>query len=87
MTKQLENMTTIDNDQFVIYKEENLDMTIFGREKNLKRLFSNNFWMADGTFKICPPEYMQLYTIHLKFYEIWQPLIWILMKNRTTNDY
>ena len=43
--------------------------------------------MADGTFSLVPKDYSQLYIISAKIYNMWVPLLFVLMKNRSQNDY
>lgn len=44
-------------------------------------------WKCDGTFLLAPNGYEQLYVISGKMYNMWNPLIYTLMKNRKKEDY
>ena len=54
-------------EKYVIYRPQNLrdtDMFVFSSEHNLEDLRNSKVWLADGTFKIAPKGYLQLYTVH-----------------------
>jgi hypothetical protein len=41
----------------------------------------------DGTFKICPPMFYQIYTIHIEMFGRSFPIVYIMMKNRKLCSY
>ena len=43
--------------------------------------------IADGTFKVCPKEFLQLYVLHRKIFSKVYPLVYILLKTKKENDY
>ena len=58
-------------------------MIIFSTKKNVIHLNNSCVWIVDGTFKVVPKEYYQLYIIHGKIF----PLVYILMSSKTQVDY
>lgn len=39
-------------------------MLVFGTEANIDRLAESPYWIMDGTFKVSPNLFYQVYTIH-----------------------
>jgi hypothetical protein len=60
---------------------------IFSTRKNLQLLAQSRHWYSDGTFKVVPPLFDQLYTIHGVKYNNVIPSVFILMPNRRENTY
>jgi hypothetical protein len=60
---------------------------IFTTYKNLRAMSSCDHWYADGTFKVVPPLFNQLYTIHGFAQNNVLPSIYILMPNRREETY
>jgi hypothetical protein len=54
---------------------------LFAAEADLQFLRSCNVWFADGTFKVSPPQYLQLYTIHGFRDGISVPCVYALLPN------
>ena len=44
-------------------------------------------WIMDGTFSICPPLFLQLYTIHVELFGGVFPVLFALLPNKTTSTY
>ena len=44
-------------------------------------------WIMDGTFSICPPLSLQLYSIHVELFGIVFPILFALLPNKTTSTY
>ena len=44
-------------------------------------------WIMDGTFSICPPLFLQLYTIHVELFGGVSPVLFALLPNKTTSTY
>ena len=55
--------------------------------RNLSHLKNSSICIADGTFKVCPKEYLQLYILHGKFFSNVYPLVYILMQTKKEKDY
>ena len=48
-------------------KEDSERFLILGNMENLNALCSHSkVWLCDGTFKICPSQFYQLYTVHIQ---------------------
>ena len=62
--------TTLGGQQFLLYDsaaDENFDaegrVLVFATRKNLEELARSSTWFVDGTFKVCPTIFTQLFTI------------------------
>ena len=60
---------------------------LFTTERNLDILERSEVWHADGTFKCSPALFYQLYSIHAVFKEHTLPLVFILLQNKTQEQY
>ena len=58
---------TISGELFFFFASENEEIVIFTTVKNLQKLQDCNNWHGDGTFKIVPWLFDQLYTIHRNY--------------------
>ena len=74
--------TTTRGENLVLF--ENDKMFIFGTHRNLTVLAHNRHWFAEGTFKVAPHNFYQLYTLHA-FIDYLQtiPLIYFILMNKT----
>lgn len=86
--------TTADGDSFIIYDTEddptfNLDerVIMLGTNQTLSWLESHDNWFADGTFKISPAIFLQLFTIHVLFSSTTVPALFVLMTRKTQEMY
>ncbi|XP_068228079.1 uncharacterized protein [Palaemon carinicauda] len=59
----------------------------FGSENNLRRLAKSDIWFLDGTFKTCPKQFYQIYTIHYIFQGQILPAVYALLPGKTTQIY
>ena len=77
--------------EFCLYDTGKLDnerMLIFGTRENLQSLTTNNsLWLCDGTFKITPIQFYQLYTVHIQIGGFYPPCIYALLSNERENSY
>lgn len=80
-----EKCVTIDKDKFCLFKSD--DLVILGTVENVRRFMLSTEKMGDGTFSLAPKEYQQIFILSAKFYEIWCPLIYLVMKNRKAETY
>jgi hypothetical protein len=78
-------LTNVDGRSFLLHEDKNF--IILGTLENLKRLFGNPTWMADGTFSLAPTNFNQIFIISGKIYNRWIPLIYVLMTARTVLQY
>jgi len=63
-------------------------MIIFGRQELLNAFGRSSFWIADGTFKVVPSLFFQMYTIHFQFTEgITPAALYCLLPNKTRLTY
>ena len=57
---------------------------IFGDRDNIQSLILHrDVWLCDGTFKNCPIQFYQLYTIHIQLAGFYPPCIYALLPNKT----
>lgn len=62
-------------------------MIIFYTNESVKYLRESDVWLLDGTFKSCPTDFYQLYTIHSYVFGRSYQFIYCLMSNKTENSY
>ncbi len=60
---------------------------IFSTLRNLDLMAQSHHWFADGTFKVTPPLFSQVYTIHVIKYHNVIPTVIVLMPNKTEASY
>ncbi len=60
---------------------------IFGRRDMLLLLETNHSWLADGTFKLSPDFYYQIYTIHVELKGFSPPCFYSFLPNKTEKTY
>ena len=60
---------------------------IFGCAKRFKELCGAKEVFADGTFKVCPDPFYQLYIIHIVYGSCTRPCLFILMSRKTQFAY
>ncbi|QQP58582.1 Uncharacterized protein FKW44_003950 [Caligus rogercresseyi] len=60
---------------------------IFSTQDNLTILSQANTWYADGTFKVAPPLFEQLYTLHGVILDNVVPLVFVLMASKSEQCY
>ena len=46
-----------------------------------------NLWLCDGTFKICPLQFYQLYTVHIQVGGFYPPCVYALLSNKKETTY
>jgi hypothetical protein len=85
-----EEFTVTENgDHFLLYDSgpRNDRILIFSTARNINLLATAQHWYADGTFKVVPPLFLQLYTIHGIQDNVAIPLIYALLPNKTEQIY
>ena len=83
-------MVTLKEETFLLYDSGIGDtdrMLIFSTPKMLSLLQESQSWFADGTFKVVPKQFFQLYTIHAEKDSITIPCIYALLSNKTELAY
>ncbi|CAN8026069.1 unnamed protein product [Ixodes persulcatus] len=79
-----------DGQQFLLFDGGSGDpdrLIMLGTRGNLTTLQSSPHWFADGTFKIAPCIYYKLYTIHALVSGRVVPMVYFLLKRKTTAIY
>ncbi|CAF1380347.1 unnamed protein product [Rotaria sordida] len=76
---------TYRDEDFVLHEDKNL--IIFTTKTNLSILKQNKHWFADGTFKVCPDDYYQLFTLHAMMTYAIIPLVYGLLIGKSAQDY
>lgn len=59
----------------------------FGTEANVRYLGRFNRWFGDGTFKISPKIFKQIYTINIVWNGVTLPMSYSLLPNKQTESY
>ena len=81
---------SIKGEQFLLYDSEINDtnrLLVFGTRKMLTILRDSSSWYADGTFKVVPSQFFQLYTIHCEKDGYIIPCVYALMTNKREVTY
>ena len=60
---------------------------MFSTLSNLDLLQQHDHWFIDGTFKVSPTIFFQLFTIHALIDASATPLVYVLMPNKSEDDY
>lgn len=72
-------------DNFVLHEDKTL--IVFTTDSNLSVLKSCKHWFADGTFKVCPEDFYQMFTLHGLFKSQVIPLVYGLLIGKKASDY
>ena len=81
---------THDGSQFLLWDSGENDVeriVMFATQENLQRLHASQTWLGDGTFKVAPRVFFQLYTVHAVVNSKVTPLVYALLPNKTTPNY
>ncbi|CAM4825423.1 unnamed protein product [Rotaria magnacalcarata] len=76
---------TYRDEDFILHEDKKL--IIFTTKTNLSILKQNKHWFADGTFKVCPDDYYQLFTLHAMMTNAIIPLVYGLLIGKSNDDY
>ncbi|ELP91144.1 hypothetical protein EIN_270400 [Entamoeba invadens IP1] len=72
----------------LLFKDEQIGILIFGNSEQLTMLARCKEVFMDGTFRSCPKQFYQLYTLHCQLQNNQTfPAIHYLLKNKTLNTY
>ena len=66
---------------------DNDRMLIFATDQALQLLSESDDWYNDGTFKVCPEVFFQLYTTHARVHGRTIPCVYALLPNKTGATY
>ncbi|CAF3062688.1 unnamed protein product [Rotaria socialis] len=72
-------------ENFVLHEDEKL--IIFTTGTNLSVLKTCKHWFVDGTFKVCPEDFYQMFTLHGLYKSQVIPLVYGLLVGKKTTDY
>ncbi|CAF4231708.1 unnamed protein product [Rotaria magnacalcarata] len=72
-------------ENFVLHEDNK--MIIFTTTSNLSILEACKHWFADGTFRVCPKDFYQMFTLHGLFKSQVIPLVYGLLIGKSTSDY
>ena len=81
---------TENGEQFLLYDSGVGDeerILVFGSPQGLQLLSQSDNWYADGTFKVIPEVFYQLYTVHAQCGDRIFPCIFTLLPNKTEDTY
>ena len=77
-------------DDFLLADKTSIDgrVLIFGTVSMMKKLCAEDAVVyADGTFKACPKDFAQLFTVHVEVSNYVVPALYCIMTNRTAKLY
>jgi hypothetical protein len=81
---------TLNGEQFLVFDSgvgDDNRLIIFASQMCLRLLAGSDNWFCDGTFKVCPDVFYQLYTIHALVNGRVFPCVYGLLPNKTQNTY
>ena len=81
---------SIRGDQFLLHDTGSDDINrliVFATKENLHYMNRSETWLGDGTFKVSPPLFTQLYTVHGIINGATIPLLYALLPNKTSDTY
>jgi len=82
--------TTSRNTNFVMWDSGADDagrLLMFGTEDNLGILDQHRHWFVDGTFKVAPELFLQVFTVHALVDKTAIPLIYVLLQDKSERSY
>ena len=77
-------------EQFLIFDSgvgDNERILIFATQQGIRSLSNNSHWFMDGTFKLCPEIFYQIYTIHALNNNQVFPCVFALLPNKNEVTY
>lgn len=81
---------TTRSENFLLWDSGDQDenrLFMFGTSANLQLLQQYSHWFMDGTFKVSPDVFLQVFTIHALIDNRSIPLIYVLMRTKAQVDY
>ncbi|KAB0796844.1 hypothetical protein PPYR_10905 [Photinus pyralis] len=82
--------TTSRNANFLLWDsgaEDPNRIFMFGTEQNLNILEQHRHWFVDGTFKVAPELFLQVFTIHALVENTCMPLVYVLLQDKSEMSY
>ena len=80
----------MNNKRFLLFDSgqgDELRIILFATDQALELLSQSRDWYGDGTFKVCPEIFFQVYTIHARTNERTIPCVFSLLPNKTEAIY
>ena len=78
----------LDGDSWILGDNKKRDrVLVFCTTENLRRLTQSTYLIMDGTFKVSPKIFTQLYVIHGLLFGMWAPLVFVLMAKKNKASY
>lgn len=80
----------LNNENFLMYNSghDNANqIIIFYSVRNLEILKRSKIWLSDGTFRVAPKPFTQLFTVHAYIFKMRFPVIYCLMKKKNNESY
>ena len=62
-------------------------MVLFATDNNLEMMAAADVIFMDGTFKISPPQFTQLFTLHIIYMGFFIPVVYALLKDKSSDTY
>jgi hypothetical protein len=81
---------TLNGEQFLLFDSGVGDanrILIFSTHQAIQLMATSEHWFGDGTFKVCPEIFFQLYTLHVKIDQRIIPCVYALLPNKTQHTY
>lgn len=86
----VELQSTTNGQPFILFDSGRADterIILFGTSENVRFLQDNKDWFADGTFKVTPNLFYQVYTIHAIKCNTVLPLVYALLPDKREDSY
>jgi hypothetical protein len=80
-------ITTNNNEQFLLFNDRNSNIVMFSCRTNLTFLSKLDTIYVDRTFRCCPKFFTQLFTIHGLQNDHYIPLVFFLLPNKSVSSY
>jgi len=81
---------TANNEQFLLFDsgvDDENRILMFASNQAIQLLAISEDWFGDGTFRVCPEIFFQLYTIHARINQRIIPCVYALLPNKTRQTY
>ena len=82
--------TTITGEPFLLFDKAtspDLRVIAYASKENIRALLGASTWLVDGTFKVCPGFFDQLWVIHIEEAQCVYPMAFFLFRGKTKNTY
>ncbi len=74
-------------ERWLLYQNKDSGTLIFASDQDLNVLSQSPIWFADGTFKMCPKEFAQLYCLHVEYLGEPMPIMYCFLTGKTEPIY